>query len=346
MKIIKDKCSIDRFNSGIISQYLGDMAFSVFDIETLGLNPQYCPIILAGFLEPSDNGECFVTQYFAQVPEDESLILEKVREKLSQSDYILTYNGRHFDVPFVEKRAEKLGIPGSFNVYDLDLYMILNGYSQVRFFMKNLKQKTVERFMGLDSSRGDTITGAESIELYERFIRCGNPEEKNMLENKILLHNHDDIIQLYKIMPILMQTDIHRAFYSLGFPVKGINGWPTLSVSSIRTGTWGISVSGRYKGDGFSYIAYDNFTEPFSCEFGEDKRFKFDFRTERHKGNVFLNLRLYMDDMKKFIDYPHFVNDFLHVSDGRTPHYMEINAFVREFLKKFMEDTVCPLMIL
>ena len=346
MKIIQDECLIKEFDSGLISRYLGGMSLGVFDIETLGLNPQYCPIVLAGFLEPDAGGACRITQYFAEVPEDESLIIKRIQDDLSRVDYILTYNGRHFDIPFVEKRAEKLGVPGPFSVYDLDLYMVLNGYSQVKFFMKNLRQKTVERFMGLDIGRDDMISGAESIELYERFIRCENPDERSMIQNKILLHNHDDIIQLYKIMPILMQTDIHRAFYSLGFPVKGVSGWPTLCVSSIRTGTWGISVSGIYGGEGFSYMAYDSFTEHFSCEFREDNHFKFDFRTERHKGNVFLNLRLYLDDLEKFRNYPHFINGFLHVTDGRSAHYMEINTFVREFLKKFMEDTVCPLMIL
>ena len=171
MKIIQDECLIKEFDSGLISQYLGGMSLGVFDIETLGLNPQYCPIVLAGFLEPDAGGACRITQYFAEVPEDESLIIKRIQDDLSRVDYILTYNGRHFDIPFVEKRAEKLGVPGPFSVYDLDLYMVLNGYSQVKFFMKNLRQKTVERFMGLDTSRDDMISGAESIELYERFIR-------------------------------------------------------------------------------------------------------------------------------------------------------------------------------
>ena len=50
MKIIQDECLIKEFDSGLISQYLGGMSLGVFDIETLGLNPQYCPIVLAGFL--------------------------------------------------------------------------------------------------------------------------------------------------------------------------------------------------------------------------------------------------------------------------------------------------------
>ena len=70
MKIIQDECLIKEFDSGLISQYLGGMSLGVFDIETLGLNPQYCPIVLAGFLEPGAGGACRITQYFAEVPED------------------------------------------------------------------------------------------------------------------------------------------------------------------------------------------------------------------------------------------------------------------------------------
>ena len=58
------------------------MSLGVFDIETLGLNPQYCPIVLAGFLEPDAGGACRITQYFAEVPEDERLIIKRIQDDL------------------------------------------------------------------------------------------------------------------------------------------------------------------------------------------------------------------------------------------------------------------------
>ena len=347
MKIIQETHPLSPVDSNILSRYLGGMNYGVFDVETLGLNPQYCPLVLAGFLTPLDATSCQVTQYFAESPDDEPAILENVCRDLASVDYLITYNGRHFDVPFIERRCAKLGLPAfDFRGYDLDLYLMLNGYSQLKYFVKNLKQKTIERYMGLGGSREDSISGAESIELYEAFLSCYDADEKALLQRRILLHNHDDVLQLFSLMPILKQVDVHKAFYYLGFPVGGRSGWPTLSVSSIRTGSWGVDVEGVYAGEPFSYISYDSFSAQFSCEFREDGSFSFKFHTERHKGNVFLNLRLYFDDFASFASYPHFVNNFLLVSNGREANYLEINAFIRAFLHRFMEDMVCPLMVL
>ena len=75
--------------------------------------------------------------------------------------------------------------------------------------------------MGLAPARGDEIDGKESITLYRTFEGSFDEREKNELRGKILLHNHDDILQLYKIFPIILQTDIHKAMSSLGFPIAG-----------------------------------------------------------------------------------------------------------------------------
>ena len=82
---------------------------------------------------------------------------------------------------------KKLSMP-----YNLDLYLVLNGHSPIKKFVPNLKQKTVENYMGLWQSRTDEISGAESVELYNTYEKTGRED----LESKILLHNSDDVIQL------------------------------------------------------------------------------------------------------------------------------------------------------
>lgn len=53
--------------------------------------------------------------------------------------------------------------------YNLDLYLCLNGHSEIRNLLPSLKQKSVEAYMGLAPGRGDEIDGKESIALYRRF---------------------------------------------------------------------------------------------------------------------------------------------------------------------------------
>ena len=144
----------------------------------------------------------------------------------------------------------------------------------------------------------------------------------------------------------MKQVRIHKALNALGFAVGGENGWPSLSVSYIKVNLSGLSIKGKYRGEGFSYMSYDTFSDNFSCKFDDDKSFEFNLRIERHKGNIFANLKMYFDDYEDLKVYPHYLKDFLLLSKGGVHNSLEVNMFVRKFLIKFMNDHVCPLMLL
>ena len=93
-------------------------------------------------------------------------------------------------------------------------------------------------------------------------------------------------------------------------------------------------------------MSYDTFSDNFSCKFDDDKSFEFNLRIERHKGNIFANLKMYFDDYEDLKVYPHYLKDFLLLSKGGVHNSLEVNMFVRKFLIKFMNDHVCPLMLL
>ena len=86
--------------------------FLLVDIETLGLFS--CPIILIGTGEFRGN-EFIVKQYFAgNLREEESIIrmfLDAVREK----EALITFNGRRFDVPFIQGDYSIMGLKRSLN---------------------------------------------------------------------------------------------------------------------------------------------------------------------------------------------------------------------------------------
>ena len=347
MKIITSTHKVPYFSSRILDQYFKDLKMGIFDIETLGLSPQFAPLILAGFMTVEKDGSCQITQYFAETPGDERYILEYLREDFDRVDYLLTYNGKHFDLPFVRKRAERQSVPSpDCDIYNMDLYLIISGHSEIRNLLKHLKQKDIEIYMGLAPERADDISGAESVDLYKAYLSCLDPDQKEAIAERILLHNHDDILQLYQLLPILKQVRIHKALNALGFAVGGENGWPSLSVSYIKVNLSGLSIKGKYRGEGFSYMSYDTFSDNFSCKFDDDKSFESNLRIERHKGNIFANLRMYFDDYEDLKVYPHYLKDFLLLSKGGVHNSLEVNMFVRKFLIKFMNDHVCPRMLL
>lgn len=198
-------------------------------------------------MKVAPDGSCVMRQYFAESVREEKQLLTKLFTDLNGFDYILTYNGKHFDLPFITKRAQRLDLAERrLRPYNLDLYLCLNGHSEIRNLLPSLKQKSVEAYMGLAPGRGDLrSTAKRALALYRAFESAFDETEKNELRRKILLHNHDDILQLYKIFPIILQTDIHKAFSALGFPVAGQNGWPQLNVSFCKVSGGALLISGQ-----------------------------------------------------------------------------------------------------
>lgn len=90
---------------------------------------------------PGYGDEGKIIQLFADKPDDEREIISRSMELLGEADFILTYNGRHFDVPFMQKRAQKHGLVFPDNLYDLDLYLVVNGHSNLRGTSKPESEK-------------------------------------------------------------------------------------------------------------------------------------------------------------------------------------------------------------
>lgn len=344
MKTVQREHEVATFKSKLMDQYFQGLRMGVFDIETMGLSAENFPMVLAGILTPLAGERVRVTQYFAEEPGDEAMIIGALRRHFQEIDYLVTYNGRQFDLPFLRKRALKLGLP-SFrcNYCNLDLYAVIKSYSEFASLLPDGRQKTIEAYMGFATDRRDTISGAESIKLYESFQRCSDDDLKTVLANRILLHNHDDLLQLYRLLPVIRQTDFHRAINSLGFPVRGENGWPSLHVTRARAVSREFEIKGQYNGPAFSYVSYDTFLHYYSCEFYDDGDFVFKIPVERHKGNSFIRLNLYFDDFADLKQYPGFANGFLLVTRGLEPCHLESSMLAQKFLREFMRKTACPL---
>lgn len=340
MKTIQYRHKTEYFASGLLNHYFKDMNFCVFDIETLGLNPDYCPLVLAGIMTAEKDGSCLLTQYFAETPGDENELLETLDRRLNSFDYIITYNGRHFDMPFIKKRAAVQGLSGfSADPYNLDLYLVINGHSPFRKALKSLSQSSVEEYMGLSSGRLDEISGKESVDLYYKYLNCRDSSLKKTLVEKILLHNHDDILQLYRIMPIIRQTDLHSAMSALGFPIKGAEGWPNLTVRNIRLSSRILSLSGTYAGQGLSYTCFSSPQLPFNCVFENCGTFEASMPVQNIKGNIFVNARQLLDDTTPLETLGGYVNGFLILSQDNKRNSLEINIISRELLLEFMRKT-------
>lgn len=331
--------------------YFGGKNICVYDIETTGLFPRNDRIMLTGLLTISD-GRATAEQFFAETLNDEKAVLEATLAVLKRADVVLTYNGRSFDIPFTETRAAKYGLKCEMP-YDLDLFTVLSGYSEIKKFTGSLSQKSIERFMGIAPDRDDRIDGRESIRLYEQYLESPS----YALEKTIMLHNHDDICQLYRILPVVKQTDFHRAMSRMGFPAGDY------TIKNWKVSSAGLTVSAFQRKDPSDYISFPTEDAPYSLRMSSgDGSAELEIPGETVGENalvidaktILMSLakrsadaetaedseqydpardkeRIVADALAELEDYPSFESGYLILRNGNHVNCFETNLFVKTF---------------
>ncbi len=166
----------------------------------------------------------YAVQFFADSIDDERELLGKTMEFLSDFDVIITFNGRTFDIPFLKKRAEFYGIETLplDRMYSFDMLRVLKYHSHLPEILPNMKQKTIESYLGDADLRKDSISGAQSAELYFKYMNmpASMRAKRESIKQFILLHNRDDIFRLSEMMRILRILDLHEIMNAEGFALK------------------------------------------------------------------------------------------------------------------------------
>lgn len=178
------------------SHILPDEASVFFDIETTGFSASTSQVYLIGCISYV-NSKFHLTQWFAQSKEDEPQLLQNFFQFIQPFDTLIHYNGEGFDMPFLINRCKHYQLPYDFTVFkSIDLYKLLVPYKNI-LKLTNLKQKTLETFLGIH--REDLFHGGELISVYYDYIK--NPQES--LQHQLLLHNHDDLMGMIQLYPVI-----------------------------------------------------------------------------------------------------------------------------------------------
>ncbi|MCA9460339.1 MAG: ribonuclease H-like domain-containing protein, partial [Nanoarchaeota archaeon] len=140
------------------------------DIETTGLSRWTDDITMIGIYD----GEV----PYIYVKDDN---LEEAREKLKEFDIVVTFNGKQFDLPFIEhKFGEK------YDLVHLDLRFLLREFG----FKGGLKK--IEKELGVNRAEEVAdIDGFEAVRLWRRYKKG----DESALE-LLLKYNEEDIVNL------------------------------------------------------------------------------------------------------------------------------------------------------
>jgi uncharacterized protein YprB with RNaseH-like and TPR domain len=305
--------------------YFGDARLGVFDIETTGLGARRAKIILGGLLTPCGGG-VRLRQFFAEGLYEEDELLALYADALSEADVLFSYNGDRFDIPFMNERLAARARPPAFgDCLSVDLYRVLRKHSALGGALPNLKQKTVEAYLGLGRARTDRISGADSVRLYCEYTAVKSPE----LLRCILLHNSDDLRQLARVLRVFEDLDLHEIAAHTGFPVRC--GESFAWITDIEQGRRVLAFSGRYKALPFDYILFD---EPWQISFRrETESFCVRVPCRCEKDLVYVDLRELGADDGEFASSPAYGGGYLALRQGNKLHYGPMNRLVKRITR-------------
>jgi Predicted exonuclease len=330
MDIIRKRIEYPEFTYRPFLQYFENMKWGVCDIETTGLSRAKCACILIGILLPEDGHASFV-QYFAETPEEEEDVLMAAASDLQDLDMVVTYNGRSFDMPFIRSRLQYYGEELLPEPYDLDLYAVIKKYSPLKQFMPNLRQKTVEDFLGLWADRTDEINGGDSVSLYFEYVTFPDPE----LKRQILLHNSDDVLQLYKLLQVLKKTDLHAAMTSQGFPV--VSGERRATVQYINVNADALNVRGTQDTAPVNAVDYGDDTG-IGYRFSDtDDSFEINIRLLEYKGLKFVDLERMGLDVSAYEQYAEEEDGYLSICSGNDMFCGRLNLLLADILERILK---------
>ncbi|MBN2715103.1 MAG: ribonuclease H-like domain-containing protein [Deltaproteobacteria bacterium] len=167
------------------------------DTETTGLSSGAgtLPFLVGcGFFE---DGIFVVEQYFCREPSEEPAQLEALAHRLAQATYLVSFNGKSFDMPLVNTRfiINKMKNPG-YNLPHLDLLHVCR-----RIFKRRLNDRSLQNMerVILGFVREGDIPGALIPEAYRDYL-FGHGEDQIAA---ILEHNLLDIVALAALGGVL-----------------------------------------------------------------------------------------------------------------------------------------------
>lgn len=178
---------------------LEDVLF--LDIETTGLTPGNSSLYMIGCVYYKEDCWHYI-QWLAENYEDELQVLSAFASFAEDYSFIIHYNGNRFDLPYLTKKFEQFELAFQFDKFDgVDIYKRISGYKDL-LGLADVKQKTVEDFLGLE--RDDRYTGGELISVYHDYV-CTRDEK---LLTELILHNREDLKGMLYVVNMLAYPDM------------------------------------------------------------------------------------------------------------------------------------------
>lgn len=186
----------------------GDAALGDFDVrralfldlETTGLS---CTMGTLAFLIGTAHfraGRLILEQWLLRTPEEEAATLTRLAERLAEADWLVTFNGRTFDLPLLRTRfaVHRMGDPSVDLAGHLDL--LHASRRLLRHGLPDCRLATIEA-RRLSLTRVGDIPGHEVPASYVAWLHGEDPGP--LL--KVVAHNRDDVLSMVTLLDELLR---------------------------------------------------------------------------------------------------------------------------------------------
>lgn len=194
---------LERFTSShrhyLLSSAFFDISEIVFlDIETLGLH--HCHLFLIG-VAYFKNNTLHIDQFFLRNLTEEKAALYFLNQLFKKKKAICSFNGKTFDIPFLQKRMKRYDLNDELNHPHFDMrYLAPNGFSYIR---QDARLVTYEQFE-FDTIRTDDVPSHLVPDFYQSYLRSNNIGSII----PIIEHNKQDLITTTKLFLKLYEIEI------------------------------------------------------------------------------------------------------------------------------------------
>ena len=167
------------------------------DIETCGL--QSAPVFLVGLCHVGERN-LILRQLFARDYAEERSLIAEVERIAGSFDFLITYNGKSFDIPYLRDRAAHHRLRFDVALPHLDLLWMAR--RRWRGQLPNCRLKTLEWHVRRRRRAGD-VEGSEIPGIYHEYVKHGQPHR--LLP--IFHHNLLDLVAMAELLPKLFDPE-------------------------------------------------------------------------------------------------------------------------------------------
>jgi uncharacterized protein YprB with RNaseH-like and TPR domain len=168
------------------------------DIETCGLSA--APVFLVGLCMVGDRN-LVLRQLFARDYAEERALLAELGRIAREHDFLVTFNGKSFDVPFLRDRATHHRLEAPVDLPHLDLLWMAR--RRWKGSLPDCRLKTIE-WRVLRRRRAGDVGGAEIPGLYHDYVKRG--EAHRLLP--VFHHNLLDVVAMVELTPVIFDPEV------------------------------------------------------------------------------------------------------------------------------------------